>query len=88
MGQNTEFFLTKTEATSNGGMIATKHKLATEAGLSILRLGGNAVDAGIAACFAVGVVEPESSGIGGGGYMVFQVGQNGGVIGFLSLIHI
>ena len=82
MGQNTEFFLTKTEATSNGGMIATKHKLATEAGLSILRLGGNAVDAGIAACFAVGVVEPESSGIGGGGYMVFQVGQNGGVIGF------
>ena len=65
MGQNTEFFLTKTEATSNGGMIATKHKLATEAGLSILRLGGNAVDAGIAACFAVGVVEPESIGIGG-----------------------
>jgi len=82
MGHNTDFFLTKTEATSTSGMVATKHRLATEAGLSILQLGGNAIDAGIAACFAVGVVEPESSGIGGGGYMVFQMGQSGGVIGF------
>ncbi len=72
----------KTEAVSNNGMVATKDKLSTEAGLEILRLGGNAVDAGIAACLAVGVVEPESSGIGGGGYMTFQVGEQGGVIGF------
>ena len=72
----------KTEAVSNNGMVATKDKLSTEAGLEILRLGGNAVDAGIAACLAVGVVEPESSGIGGGGYMTFQVGEEGGVIGF------
>ncbi|MFL2763131.1 MAG: gamma-glutamyltransferase [Dehalococcoidia bacterium] len=73
---------TKTEAISNNGMVATKDKLSTEAGLEILKLGGNAVDAGIAACLAVGVVEPESSGIGGGGYMTFQVGEQGGVIGF------
>ncbi len=72
----------KTEAVSNNGMVATKDKLSTEAGLEILKLGGNAVDAGIAACLAVGVVEPESSGIGGGGYMTFQVGEQGGVIGF------
>ena len=73
---------TKTEAISNNGMVATKDKLSTEAGLEILKLGGNAVDAGIAACLAVGVVEPESSGIGGGGYMTFQIGEQGGVIGF------
>ncbi len=72
----------KTEAVSHNGMVATKDKLATEAGLEILRMGGNAVDAGVASCLAVGVVEPESSGIGGGGYMVFQMEDQGGVIGF------
>ena len=72
----------KTEAVSHNGMVATKDRLATEAGLEILRMGGNAVDAGVASCLAVGVVEPESSGIGGGGYMVFQMGDEGGVIGF------
>lgn len=79
---NTLSTYSKTEAISNNGMVATKDKLSTEAGLEILKLGGNAVDAGVAACLAVGVVEPESSGIGGGGYMTFQVGENGGVIGF------
>ena len=78
----TQATYTKTEAISNNGMVATKDKLSTEAGLEILKLGGNAVDAGIAACLAVGVVEPESSGIGGGGYMTFQIGEQGGVIGF------
>ena len=72
----------KTEAVSKNGMVSTKDRLSTEAGLQMLKLGGNAIDAGVAACLAVGVVEPESSGIGGGGYMVFQVGEQGGVIGF------
>ena len=36
----------------------------------------------MAACFAIGVVEPASSGVGGGGYLVYQVGEKGGVVGF------
>ena len=53
----------KTAAISKNGMVATKDPLATNAGLQMLKLGGNAIDAGVAACLAVGVVEPESSGI-------------------------
>ena len=74
--------ITKTEARSSRGMVATKDVHSTQAGLEMLEQGGNAVDAAVAACLAVGVVEPASSGIGGGGYMVFQMGDQGGVIGF------
>ena len=72
----------KTEARASGGMVATKDIHATRAGVRMLEQGGNAVDAAVAACFAVGVVEPMSSGIGGGGYLVYQVGDRGGVVGF------
>ena len=74
--------ISKTEARAANGMVATKDVHATMAGVSMLENGGNAVDAAVAACFAVGVVEPASSGIGGGGYLVYQVGDRGGVIGF------
>ena len=74
--------ITKTEAHAANGMVATKDVHATMAGVSMLENGGNAVDAAVAACFAIGVVEPGSSGIGGGGYLVYQVGDQGGVIGF------
>ena len=82
MNTSTKVNFTKSEAVANKGMVATKDRLATQAGLEILKTGGNAIDAAVSSCLAVGVVEPESSGIGGGGYMVFQMGDKGGVFGF------
>ena len=74
--------LVKEEARAGRAMVATKDITATRAGLEMLRAGGNAVDAAVAACLTVGVVEPASSGIGGGGYLVYQVDGRGGVVGF------
>ena len=57
-------------ASGSGGAAASVDPLATKAAIDVLRSGGNAIDAAVAASGVLGVVEPFSSGIGGGGFMV------------------
>jgi gamma-glutamyltranspeptidase/glutathione hydrolase len=64
-------------ANGGGGAAASVDPLATQAAIDVLTAGGNAFDAAIAAAGVLGVVEPYSCGIGGGGFMVFRDGETG-----------
>ena len=61
----------------NGAAIASQHHLATDAGHEILAHGGNAFDAAVAVSSTLSVVEPISSGLGGGGFFLLHDGKTG-----------
>ncbi len=67
-------------ATGSGGAVATISEQASHSALNILNKGGNAVDAAVAAAATLGVTDPFSCGIGGGGFMVIYLAKDKRVI--------
>src|SRR4051794_14776041 len=68
--QNSQAPAKRPTAVGTGGAAATVDPLATRAAIDVLRRGGNAIDAAVAAAAVLGVVEPYSCGVGGGGFML------------------
>jgi gamma-glutamyltranspeptidase/glutathione hydrolase len=69
----------RTTARGTGGAAASVDTLATREAVRTLRAGGNAVDAAVVAAAVLGVVEPYSCGVGGGGFMVIRNGRTGAI---------
>jgi gamma-glutamyltranspeptidase / glutathione hydrolase len=63
------------------GMVASSQPLAVEAGVGILKRGGNAIDAAIATALTLGVVEPMSTGIGGDAFFLYRRAADGRIYG-------
>jgi len=63
-------------------MVVAAHPLAAAAGLRILRAGGSAADAAIATALVLGLVEPQSSGLGGGGFLLYHDARSGRALAY------
>jgi gamma-glutamyltranspeptidase/glutathione hydrolase len=66
---------------SRAGIVVTQNRAASEVGARVLRAGGHAADAAVAAAFAIGVVEPWMSGIGGVGALLVYEARTAQTIG-------
>lgn len=82
MATRSEWIIDKTEAVGREGMVTSMQPLAAEAGAEMLKKGGNAIDAAVAIAFAVGVVEPFMSGVGGIAFLIYRDAATGQTICF------
>ena len=80
--QGWPFPLDRPAAEGEHGMVVADQALATEVGVSVLRDGGNAVDAAVATAFALAVVLPSAGNIGGGGFMVAHIDRQAYALDF------
>ena len=67
---------------SRNAMVATSHPLAALAAIEVLRSGGTAADAAVAACALLGVIEPQSTGIGGDCFALIQPKGQGKIVSY------
>lgn len=67
---------------ATNGMVVTAHRLATDAGVKVLKQGGNAIDAAITVAYALAVTFPEAGNIGGGGFMTIRLAD--GSVSFID----